>query len=541
MEVENQQPTKGVKPPLESEVQDAVDQTGFGKFHYKLFVICSMVFMNTGLGASSSGLIVPAASCDFKMRTEDKGRLTAAPMLGMVCGSYFWGCLADIKGRRTALLAALFLDGCAGLTSAFVPNYWVFAFLRFLNGFAITGQSAMIFPYLGEFQPKRLRETILCWLEMAWTAGIIMLPLLGWLIIPMTFRYTSENFSFASWNLFVLICSLPALSFSAVLLFFPESPKYLFEDSQDHRAMQILARMYAENSGKPAENYPVKFVRSGGDPLEAKLAVVSNDGLISPVKIKRRKKLLGKMLGDIVKHTMTILRPPYLTITLLTSTIQFAMTAAYYTLMSWFPELFRRFAEFEKENPDSSAGICSLSFVMPVANSTTQVDVVDEFGCETKLQGSVFLYTIFLGLACIPTSVWLPLCIGRLGYRFFLVVSTVFPGAAAVGLFFVTSSTQNLIVSCIFEALTSMGVSVVYCVLVTFYPTHLRVIAASFSALCGRSGALIGNLMFGYLLDLHCIVPIAVVAGLLFFGAALTFFLPRKAKLEKTDSTPVMN
>lgn len=32
------------------------------------------------------------------------------------------------------------------------------------------------FPYLGEFQPTRYREKILCWMEMFWTGGIIVLP-----------------------------------------------------------------------------------------------------------------------------------------------------------------------------------------------------------------------------------------------------------------------------------------------------------------------------------------------------------------------------
>lgn len=32
------------------------------------------------------------------------------------------------------------------------------------------------FPYLGEFQPNKYRETILCWMELFWTVGVIVLP-----------------------------------------------------------------------------------------------------------------------------------------------------------------------------------------------------------------------------------------------------------------------------------------------------------------------------------------------------------------------------
>lgn len=45
------------------------------------------------------------------MTSEDKGWLTATPMLGMIIGSYFWGCLADTKGRKYVLITTLLLDG----------------------------------------------------------------------------------------------------------------------------------------------------------------------------------------------------------------------------------------------------------------------------------------------------------------------------------------------------------------------------------------------------------------------------------------------
>jgi MFS transporter, VNT family, synaptic vesicle glycoprotein 2 len=48
---------------------------------------------------------------DFQMTSEDKGWLSAAPMLGMIIGSYFWGCLADTRGRKYVLISTLLLDG----------------------------------------------------------------------------------------------------------------------------------------------------------------------------------------------------------------------------------------------------------------------------------------------------------------------------------------------------------------------------------------------------------------------------------------------
>lgn len=41
---------------------------------------------------------------------------------------------------------------------------------------SVTGAMGICFPYLGEFQPTKYRERVLCWMEMFWTVGVIVLP-----------------------------------------------------------------------------------------------------------------------------------------------------------------------------------------------------------------------------------------------------------------------------------------------------------------------------------------------------------------------------
>lgn len=61
--------------------------------------------------------------------------LTPAPA-GMVIGSYFWGCLADTKGRKVVLVSTLLMDGFIGIISSFVQILPVFMVCRFINGFS---------------------------------------------------------------------------------------------------------------------------------------------------------------------------------------------------------------------------------------------------------------------------------------------------------------------------------------------------------------------------------------------------------------------
>lgn len=81
--------------------------------------------------------------------------------------------------------------------------------------------------------------------------------------------------------------------------------------------------------------------------------------------------------------------------------------------MVWFPELFYRFEAYEQTFPGVNASVCEVSSI--VLDNRTE----NEF-CGNIINEKVYWHTILVGLACIPTSLWLPLCVHRLGAKFFL-------------------------------------------------------------------------------------------------------------------------
>lgn len=490
--------------------EEALIQTKFGKFHFMLMTVCGLIYLNTAVGITILSFVLPSATCDFQMTSKDKGLLTAAPMLGMVIGSYFWGCLADTRGRKYALIAALLLDGLCGLLSSISQFYSLFLFFRFCNGFAITGAMGICFPYLGEFQPTKYREKILCWMELFWTVGIILLPLIAWLIIPMDFNYMYGTLKFSSWNLFVAVCALPSLLIGMWLFFFPESPKFLMECGEADSALEILKDMFYKNTGVNRDAYPIKSL------IEKNQSENHSQSLRS-LNI-RNPRHLRILFSEVWEQTKALCRPPHRRNTALACSIQFGLTTSYYTLMVWFPELFYRFEEFESRYPGQPATLNDVSSII-LSNGT------DQF-CGEPMDSTVFIHTVYIGLACIPTSIWLGLCIHKLGAKFFIIFSMFVAGFVTIGFYYVNSSLQNLMLSCIFEALTSLGISTVYCVMVDLFPTNLRVMAAALSLTFGRGGALLGNVLFGYLIDLNAIVPIVTFSMMLFISGILCCFLP---------------
>lgn len=78
---------------------------------------------------------------------------------------------------------------------------------------------------------------------------------LAWVILPLEFAYESKYFFFRSWNLFILVCCLPAELIAFTLFFFPETPKFLAETGQNVKLLKVLGRMYEENTGLTSEKY----------------------------------------------------------------------------------------------------------------------------------------------------------------------------------------------------------------------------------------------------------------------------------------------
>ncbi|SPP88387.1 blast:Synaptic vesicle glycoprotein 2C [Drosophila guanche] len=445
-----------------SDYENALLQTGFGYFQLLLLTICGLIYMNTAIGVTIISFVLPSATCDYAMTSTDKGWLSASPMLGMLIGSYFWGCLADTKGRRVVLITTLLADGIIGVLSSIAPMYFIFMLLRLINGFNVAGTMCIIFPYLGEFQTTQRREKILCWMELYWTFGIILLPGIAWCLIPLKINIGSGIFFFHSWNLFVALCAVPSILLGLWLFALPESPKFLLEHGESEKALEVLAHIYVKNTGQSRSNYPCTTLRESIRPLQR-----DGEANIDNYRLENNSSSeLKRLFLEIWYQTKTLYKHPYLKNSLITCAIQFCLTTSYYTLMVWFPEIFQRYDDFEKTHPGTPASVCDISSI--VTSNTTFVD------CQSEIDHTVFFHTFIIGLACIPTSFWLPLCVHKLGIKFFLVFSLTAAGFVTLGFYFVRNSFENLILSCIFEALTSLSISTLYCVLVDLFPTNLR-------------------------------------------------------------------
>jgi len=143
--------------------------------------------------------------------------------------------------------------------------------------------------------------------------------------------------------------------------------------------------------------------------------------------------------------------------------------------------------------------------------------------CSASIpDNQVFINSFIISLSAAPANLWTIVHMDTLGRKFFLCFSMLLSGASAFLIYLVNSTTMNLILSCIFGAVSTMGFNSLDCLGIELFPTSLRSTA--------RLGAITGNLVFGYLVESHCATPILMVASLLVGGGLLGTLLPNTTK-----------
>lgn len=162
LDLEKQHPLK-----TEFTYEEALVSIGFGRVQlYVLIVsgICLMAVINETVGMS---IISLSSLCDLETDTQKRAILSATGFIGIFLSSHMWGYLADTTGRRNVMMISVFISNVFSLLSMFASNYWTFVVLRCISNLKwnliicrISGPSACVYAYIGEFNTNKYRPVI---------------------------------------------------------------------------------------------------------------------------------------------------------------------------------------------------------------------------------------------------------------------------------------------------------------------------------------------------------------------------------------------
>lgn len=240
-------------------VEQGIKTAGVGKFQYRLFMIFGLVWLADAMQVLSIGFSAPSIARTFGIPVPEALQTGTAFFVGMLIGAFAFGRLADRIGRRPVLMMAVVIDACAGVASAFAPDFAWLLLLRFVTGIGVGGTLPVDYTMMAEFLPSERRGRWLVLLESFWALGTICLALLA---------LAALSWGDDAWRVIFFVTGLPALIGVVLRFYIPESPMYLNRNGKSGQARKVLERV-ARVNGRPTDIPELKPELHERKPLSA--------------------------------------------------------------------------------------------------------------------------------------------------------------------------------------------------------------------------------------------------------------------------------
>ena len=101
--------------------------------------LCFCTATIEGIDLQSMGLAAPKLGPEFHLAPSQLGMVLTASPIGLFFGSFLGGRLADVWGRKIALIIAMLVFGAFQLSTVVAPGYEALIAIRFACGLGLGG------------------------------------------------------------------------------------------------------------------------------------------------------------------------------------------------------------------------------------------------------------------------------------------------------------------------------------------------------------------------------------------------------------------
>ncbi|XP_053949917.1 synaptic vesicle glycoprotein 2A-like isoform X2 [Anastrepha ludens] len=524
---------------------EALSLTGFGKFNYFLIFICGMILANVLLETAAMGFVLPIAQCDLNLTNQDKGILSAISFAGIITSSHLWGFLADTKGRRRVIRPTLLAGFIVTLLSTFSHRFWVMVMLRFINGFFVSGGSATVYAYLGEFHTDKTRSRAMMGSSFIFAIGAMILPMIAFLVInqdwilPMPFL----GIDYKPWRLFLLVCGIPGMLCGLSMFALPESPKFLLAHGREAKAIEVLQKMQRWNGG--TEDLKLKHI----------LPEEEQPGSMMQLNNKSASKenFATAFMKSMWNQTVPLFHKQYLRITLIVCNMQFWLYVVTNGMYMWFPHIINSMVEFMNSHPGEHKQICQIvydkheslyktdgvsgkkkkkkniyiNFLPKNKINTNSTNSLQTMECVAKLENTTYFYSLIMEILYASSFAFIGLIINRVGKITILFISMIFFTSCGLAAVFVVDPSIAAYLYVLFF-IVGVAINVLGAATVELYPTQMRAMAICVSLMFGRLGSVVGANIVGALLANNCEMSFVAACAALYICAFLALLIPRR-------------
>jgi putative MFS transporter len=207
------------------------DDAPLTKAHWRLLGVLIVALVVDIMKPATLGFVVPGLAAEYGITKEHASLLALTALIGTTVGSVLWGVMADVLGRRAAILiSSLLFVGTAVCGS--MPAFEWNLFMCFLMGVSAGGLLPIAFTLMAETVPSRHRGWLLVLLGGIGTTG-------GYLAASGCAAWLEPDFG---WRILWFLNLPTGLLVIALNRYLPESPRFLMHRGRHQEARHVLER-----------------------------------------------------------------------------------------------------------------------------------------------------------------------------------------------------------------------------------------------------------------------------------------------------------
>jgi putative MFS transporter len=224
--------------------------------HWVQITLVAVALVIDVMKAATLGFVMPGMRTEYGLGSAAIAVLPVVALTGTTVGSFIWGALADLYGRRASILLAAVIFVGTSICGA-MPSFSWNVFMCFMMGLAAGGMLPVANALLAEIVPTKHRGWCLVLIGGIGTiGGYFATSALSALLQP-----------FFGWRIMWLIGFPSGLVLIALSPLLPESARFLLETGRVEEARQMLARygavIHADQGVSAAYRRPATRVKSG--------------------------------------------------------------------------------------------------------------------------------------------------------------------------------------------------------------------------------------------------------------------------------------
>ncbi len=241
---------------------EAPDSTPLNRWHAGVLLTLTVGLVIDVMKPATLGFVLPGMSREYGLSNSVGALLPFVALTGTTVGSFVWGWIADLYGRRVSILLSTILFASTSICGA-MPTFGWNLVMCFLMGCSAGGMLPVVYTLLAEVMPPRHRSWVLV---LVGGLGLIG----GYLAASAAAHLFEPEFG---WRVLWLQGFPSALVLLALARLIPESPRFLAEQGRTDELERMRFRFGIEPRARVAA------------PSDATIAHTRHDGLTTALTI----------------------------------------------------------------------------------------------------------------------------------------------------------------------------------------------------------------------------------------------------------------